>query len=196
MWWGATPHWTLGLIHSFASVDQIEAGSTLCVQQSFNSCTRSYRGSGIDARYGAREGDLAIAPRLRLLIRDLDPFKPAVTLGAQLRWAHGRFAIAGDPYVRLPLANHELGNRAALSLPLWLEMQPASGWQLALHTGFDGDVVVLRDGSHAPFGIAVTARVTGEIDVGVEAGWQRLLGPAYDAKHGAILIAVGWRQGR
>src|SRR5947207_12902322 len=34
-WWGVARDWTIGLIHSDASVDQIEAGATLCVQDSF-----------------------------------------------------------------------------------------------------------------------------------------------------------------
>jgi hypothetical protein len=194
-WWGATSHWTLGLIHSSASLDQIDAGATLCTRKTLvSSCTRPYHGSGIDVRFSALEGDLAIAPRMRLLVRDIDPFKPAVTLGTQVRWAHGRFAITSDPFVRLPLANHDLGNRASLSIPLWLAVQPAAGWRVALHTGFDADFVVLRDGHHSPLGLGVTARVTGEIELGVEAGWQRLYGPAYDAKHGAILVSAGWRR--
>jgi hypothetical protein len=53
---------------------------------------------------------------------------------------------------------------------------------------------VLRDGSHSPLGLGVTTRLTREIDLGVEAGWARLLGPQYDAKHGAVLVTAGWRR--
>src|SRR5690242_2928985 len=112
-WWGIASRWTLGLIHSTASVDQIDAGASFCVRHSAVApCDRLYRGSGLDLRWGAIDGAWALAPRVRLLVRDVDPFKPAVTLGALARWTRGRFAIASDPYVRLPLANHELGNRA------------------------------------------------------------------------------------
>lgn len=194
-WWGVARDWTLGLIHSSASVDQIDAGATLCVRDlAVPVCSHAYRGSGVDVRYSARAGALAIAPRARVLVRDIDPFKPAVTLGALVRWTRGRFAIASDPYLRLPLAAAELGNRAALSIPLWFAVQPAPGWMIAVHTGFDADVAVLRDGSHGPFGVAATARVTSEVDVAVELGWGRLLGPQYDAKVGAILISAAWHR--
>ena len=192
-WWGVAPDWTIGVIHSSASVDQIEAGATLCTRDlPVPVCSHAYRGSGIDVRYSARAGALAIAPRARLLVRDIDPFKPAVTLGALVRWTRGRFAIASDPYARLPLAHSQLGNRAALSIPLWLAVQPAAGWMLAVHTGLDADLAVIRDGSHGPFGVAVTARVTRELDVAVEAGWGRLFGPQYDARRGAIVVAIDW----
>jgi hypothetical protein len=194
-WWGVARDFTIGVIHSNPSVDRIDAGATLCTHDlAIPVCSHAYRGSGIDVRYSARAGALAIAPRARLLVRDIDPFKPAMTLGALVRWTHGRFAIASDPYIRLPLANSQLGNRASLSIPLWLAVQPAPGWMLAVHTGFDADLAVIGDGSHGPFGVAVTARVTTDVDVALELGWPRLLGPTYDAKVGAILVAAGGRR--
>lgn len=193
-WWGVSPRWTVGVIHSDPSVDQIAVSSSFCVRQSvLSSCERLYRGSGIDVRYDALAGQLALAPRLRVLVRDTDPFKPAITVGALVRWAHGRFAIASDPYARLPLANHTLGNRAALFVPLWLAVQPAHGWAIALHTGYDAELVILRDGGHVPFALGATARFGDAVDVGVEAGWADLLGPQHDAKHGTLLITAGWR---
>jgi hypothetical protein len=194
-WWGVARDWTIGVIHSDASVDQIDAGATFCVRDSsVPACSHLVRGSGLDVRFGALAGGFAIAPRARFLVRDVDPFKPALTLGALVRWTRGRFAIASDPYVRVPLANHDLGNRASLSIPLWLAVQPARGWMLSAHTGFDADFAVFRDGSHGPFGLGVTASVTREVDLALEVGWARLLGPQYDAKVGAILIAAGWRR--
>jgi hypothetical protein len=194
-WSGVAPGWTVGVIHSDTSVDQIEAGASLCVRDSFvPTCSHPYRGSGVDVRFGALGGAFALAPRARLLVRDIDPFKPALTLGALVRWTRGRFAIASDPYVRLPLANRELGNRASLSIPLWLSVQPARGWMITAHTGFDADFAVLRDGSHGPFGLGVIASVTREVDLALELGWARLFGPQYDAKVGAILIAAGWHR--
>ncbi|HEY0479013.1 MAG TPA: hypothetical protein VGD37_15950 [Kofleriaceae bacterium] len=192
-WWGVSPRWTLGLIHSDVSVDQIATSASFCVRQSeISACNRLYHGSGLDVRYGALAGDLAIAPRMRLLIRDIDPIKPAITLGALARWTRGRFAITIDPYVRLPLANHKEGNRAAIFFPLWFAIQPATGWALAMHTGFDADVVVLRDGGRVPMALELTARVTPDIDLGVTAGWGGLFGPQHDGKHGTLMLAVGW----
>ena len=195
VWWGISPRWTLGLIHSAASLDRIDALATLCVRDPASSpCTRLYEGGGLDVKYGALDGPLSVAPRVRLLLRDTDPFKPAITLGAELRWTYGRFAIAGDPYVRLPLANHSLGNRAALFLPVWFEVQPARGWLAFLHTGYDATIAVLSDGSKIPFSLGVTARATCALDLGFEAGWDALLGAQHDAKHGTVLLTAGWHR--
>src|SRR5690349_9012946 len=113
-WWGVLPRLTVGLIHSDASLDQIATSGSFCIKTSTSTCARLYKGSGIDVRYSAIEGQFALAPRLRAVIRDLDPLKPAVTLGALLRWTRGRFALTGDPYLRFPLANAPLGNRFAI----------------------------------------------------------------------------------
>lgn len=192
-WWGIAHGWTVGLIHSNASLDRIDAGATFCIRQSdASTCRDVYRGSGVDVRYSALAGTWAIAPRVRVVIRDVEPFKPATTLGALVRWTQGRFAIASDPYVRLPLANHSLGNRAALSVPLWLTVQPARGVAIALHTGFDADFAVIGDGYHGPLALGVTARVTPAVDLGVEAGWLRLLGAQPDSKRGTALLTVDW----
>jgi hypothetical protein len=194
-WWGVSPRLTVGLIHSDASLDQIATSGSLCIRQSaISTCEHFYHGGGVDVRYSALEGDLALAPRLRLLVREIDPFKPAVTLGALLRWHRGRFAIATDPYLRLPLANHALGNASAIMLPVWFEVQPATGWMVALHAGFDADLVVLRDGGHGALGFEVTARASDAIDVGASAGWGSLLGPQHDARHGTVMLAASWHR--
>lgn len=193
-WWGVARRWTVGVIHSNASVDRIGAGASLCVRQGgVPGCRGAYRNTGLDLRFSALEGAFALAPRLRALIRDVEPFKPAVTLGAVMRWTQGRFAIASDPYVRLPLANHSLGNRAHLALPLWLAVQPARGWMIALHTGYDADFAVLRDGGHGPFSLGARVRATDDVDVGLEAGWADLLGPQHNGRQAAVLVSVDWR---
>lgn len=193
-WWGVSPRWTIGVIHSDTSLDRIAAEASLCVRESaLSACDRLYRGGGLDVRFGALAGPLAIAPRARVLVRAIDPFKPAVTLGALARWTRGRFAITSDPYLRLPLASRALGNRAAIELPLWLAVQPAAGWMIALRTGFEADLAVLRDGGHVPFAVETTARVTDEVDLNVQAGWGSLFGPQPDIKRGTLMIAAGWR---
>jgi len=192
-WFGVTPRWTVGMIHSNASLDRIDTGASLCVASSA-SCDHVYRGSGVDVRYAAVRGRFAVAPRVRAILRDIDPAKPAVTLGALVRWTRGRFAIMSDPYLRLPLANHKLGNRSALVVPVWLAVQPATGWQVAVHLGYDADLEVLRDGGHGPVSLAVTARIVAGFELTAEAGWAQLLGPQHDAKTGTILITAGWRR--
>jgi hypothetical protein len=194
-WWGISPRWTIGVIHSDPSVDQIDASATFCVRQSdISTCDRLYHGSGLDLRFGALAGPLAVAPRLRALIRDISPLKPALALGALVRWRHGRFAITSDPYLRIPLANRSLGNRAAVFLPIWFAVQPAARWEIAVHTGYDADLAVLRDGAHGPFSLVVSTYLSPELDVGVEAGWAHLLGPQHDARHGTVMLSAGWHR--
>lgn len=194
-WWGISPDWTIGVIHSDASLDQITAGASLCVRDlPLPICSHPYRGSGLDVRYRVVAGAFAVAARARLLVRDIDPFKPALALGALVRWTRGRFAIASDPYLRLPLANGSLGNRSSLSIPLWLAVQPAARWMITVHTGFDADLAVLADGSHGPFGIGATASVTPEVDLALEIGWPKLLGPQYDGKVAAIVFTAAWHR--
>lgn len=196
-WFGVSPRWTVGLIHSDQSLDQIATTGSFCIRDSqLGTCAHRYQGSGIDVRFaaveGALDGELAIAPRLRAVIRDIDPFKPAVALGASMRWTRGRFAIASDPYLRLPLANHALGNSAAIALPLWFAVQPAVGWMIAVRTGFASDLVVVSDGGHVPVALDVSARVTEDIDGGLEVGWGSLIGPQEEARTVTVMVMVGW----
>lgn len=191
-WWGVLPRLTIGLIHSDDSLDQIATSGSFCIKTSGSTCAHLYKGSGIDVRYSALEGQFALAPRLRAVIRDTDPFKPAMTLGALLRWVHGRFAITGDPYLRVPLANASLGNYSAINLPVWLAVQPRAGWMIALRGGFESDLAVIRDGGHVPFALDVAARATPSVDLGVEGGWAGLLGPQHDARHATIMLSAGW----
>jgi len=193
-WWGVSPRLTIGIIHSDASLDQVATSGSFCVRQSvLSTCDHLYHGGGLDVRYAALDGNTAVVPRVRAILRDTDPMKPAVTLGAMVRWTHGRFAIASDPYLRLPLANAALGNRSAIMLPVWLAVQPADGWRIALRTGFDADLVILRDGGHITIAVDATARVTREVDVDLEVGWGSLLGPQHDARHATVTLGAAWR---
>jgi hypothetical protein len=193
VWVGITDRWTVGVIHSNRSVDQIDANASFCARQLASRCDRLYRGGGIDVRWSWRTGALSVAPRARFLIRDIDPIKPALTAGALVRWTRGRYAITSDPYLRLGLANTDLGNRAAISLPVWFAVQPTCRWLLALHTGWFSDIAVIRDGWHVPFGLVIQARATDHIDLGVEAGFSSLLGPQNNIKQRAAMITIAWR---
>ncbi|HEX4421579.1 MAG TPA: hypothetical protein VH165_26870 [Kofleriaceae bacterium] len=194
VWWGVLPRWTIGVIHSDASVDQLTTSATFCVRESdISPCDRRYRGTGLDVLFDALDGPLAVAPRLRVLLRDVDPWKPATTIGAALRWVHGRIAISGDPYLRLPLANAALGNRPAIDLPIWLAVQPAVGWQLGLGTGYDGDLVALRDDGRIPLAVSAATRLTRAFELGVVAGWPVFFGLQHDGRHGTVMISLDWR---
>jgi hypothetical protein len=192
-WFGVTDRLTVGVIHSNQSVDRIGSRSTLCLRESLEGCDRAYQGSGLDVRYRLRDAPFALAPRARLLLRDVDPWKPAVTLGTLARWTRGRFSIATDLYIRLGLANRDKGNRAAFVVPLYLGVQPTCRWLIEFHTGADGDFAVIRDGWHMPVGLRVTAAATRAIDVTVEAGGTQLYGPQTDIKQRHIMIGVGYR---
>ncbi|HLL21786.1 MAG TPA: hypothetical protein VK427_06635 [Kofleriaceae bacterium] len=193
VWVGVTEQLTIGIIHSSQSVDRIATRSSFCLVKSDLLCDATYQGSGIDVRYQLRDAPISVAPRTRVLLRDVDPWKPAVTLGALVRWTHGRFSITTDPFLRLGLANRDKGNRAAFTLPLWFGVQPGRGWLVEIHTGAEGDLAVLRDGWHMPFGIVFTARATRCLDAFLEVGMNQVYGPQTDTKHRAALLGVAWR---
>lgn len=188
-WYGITDRLTVGLVHSSPSVDRIDARASFCLRGTDLTCDRAYRGSGLDVRYRLHEN---FAPRARLLVRDVDPFKPALAIGALARWTSGRFSVKTDPYVRLGLANRDQGNRAAFVIPVWVGFQPTCRWLLELHTGADGDLAVLRDGWHMPLSAVVTARATAAIDVVVEAGFSQLYGPQIDIRQRSLLVTVAY----
>lgn len=193
LWYGVTDRWTVGVIHSNQSLGRIDSVATFCVRQLVGQCETPYHGSGVDVRWSWRSGALAIAPHGRVLLRGIDPIKPAVTLGAAVRWTGGRFAISSDPYLRLGLANLDRGNRAALVVPVWLAVQPTCRWLVAVHTGWDGELATIRDGWHIPVALVVRARVTAQVEIGVEAGYRSLLGPQNNNGQSAAIVTVGWR---
>jgi hypothetical protein len=190
VWLGLTPRWTVGIVHSNRSVDQIASGDSFCLREGGLGCDRIYQGSGLDARWAVLPG---VVPRVRLLLRDVAPLKPAVTLGALVRWQRGRFAITSDPYVRLGLANRDRGNRAAVFVPVWFAAQPTCRWVVALHTGFDGELAVLRDGYHVPIGLVVGVRPIAPVEIVAEIGFPSLLGPQNQFADRTLSIGVGWR---
>lgn len=193
LWWGATPRLTIGLTHSHASVDQIAAGASLCLRTADLGCDRTYRGSNLDARYLVYEDHtVSVAPRARLLLRDIDPVKPALTLGATARWRHGRYAIAADPYLQLGLYNRDKGNHAQLWLPVYLEVTVACRWLVAAHVGWNSELIEVNDAWHLPLGGIVRVRATSFLDVGLEAGFSTLGGPQNNIKQRAAMFTVAW----
>jgi len=193
VWYGALPELTIGIVHSNPSVDRFSPGATFCIERQPNACHATYRGSGIDARYSVRTGELAVAPRLRVLVRDVDPVKPALTLGSLVRWTRGRFAIAGDPYLQLGLANTDQGNRHALFLPVTFALQPTAHWEVALRTGFHSDLAVIRDGWHVPVVVATRVALDAHFELGMMLGFESLLGPQNTAKQRALFFSFAYR---
>ncbi len=192
-WYGLTDRFTVGVTHSNASLDRIDASASICIVHLANVCDRYYRGSAIEARWSWRTGRLAIAPRARLLVRDVDPVKPALALGALVRWTRGRFALESDPYIRTGLANTDLGNRAFLMVPLYILVQPTCRWLVGIHLGWESDLAVARDGSHGPLGLIVKARATQNLDLTLHGGFTSLVGVQNNIKQRAVMVSVGWR---
>jgi len=188
-WLDLSPRWRVGIIHSNASVDQIAAGGSLCVRTDDLECTHVYRGSGIDALW---RWTRYVAPRARLLLRDVDPVKPAITLGALASWRRGRWIVGGDPYLRLGVANRDQGNRAAIVLPAWVAADVGRA-RLAFVTGWDGELAILGDGWHIPIAASATVRTTRAIDLSLTFGWPSLLGPQNDFRNRALFLAVAFR---
>ena len=194
VWLGVSRRWTVGVVHSAQSLGLVGDGATFCFRgRPPFGCDRAYNGSGVDARWSWREGPLAVAPRARLVMRDVEPWKPAATAGALVRWTRGRYAVSADPYLRLGLANRARGNRAALVVPIWLAVQPTCRWLIALHTGWDGELAVLRDGWHGPLALAVEVRAPARFHVAAEAGFRSLIGPQHDLGARTLAITLAWR---
>lgn len=185
LWWGVTQRWTVGVIHSSRSIDRIDAGAGTCLRRGIEDCSERWSNIGADARYLVRD-DLAL--RARFLVRDVAPWKPAITIGALYR----RGFVTTDPYLRLGIANTDEGNRAALVVPVWLAVTPGPV-TLALHTGVDGELVNWRDGWHVPVGAVVALAVTSQLAAVVEAGFSSLLGPQNDEKHRSVMVTLAWR---
>jgi hypothetical protein len=190
VWFGITRRWTAGIVHGNQSLDRIASGASICAH-----CDDPYHNSGIDVRWAVREGAFAVAPRVRLLVRDIGPVKPALTLGALARLARGALQITSDPYLQLGLMNRDRGNRAVAVVPIWLGVRPTGRSLVALHTGIDGELATWRDGWHVPIAIVAQTHVWRGLEVGLEAGFPSLLGPQNDYKRRALLLGVMYRGG-
>ncbi len=191
VWVGVAPRWSIGLVHSMASVDRFAPGGSFCVRTDSLYCDSVYHGSGLDVRYAKARW---IAPRARVLVRDVDPFKPAITLGAQLRWQHGRWAITGDPYLQRGLANEDKGNRTQLWLPVQLALQPIERVLVAIDTGMNGELAIFDEAFHVPIAASVRARATTQFDVGATIGFASMLGPQNTPKQRVLFVTLGWRR--
>lgn len=193
VWFGITPTLTIGLIHSNASVSRIGRGASLCFQHTIYGCDRTYHNAGLDLRYALRDGPLAVAARGRFLLRDVDPYKPAITAGALLRWSRGRLALMGDPYLRIGIAHTDAGNRTTLFLPVSVSVRPVRRLAAALHTGYDSDLAVWTDGFHIPLALSVRGEVTDSIELGALYGFTSALGPQDTLTRSTLWFWLGWR---
>lgn len=186
LWFGVTRDLTLGVVHSARSISELDAKRPYCLK----GCDPDYLG-GLDARYRVHR---FVAARVRFLARDTDPWKPAATLGALVRWHRGRFGIAADPYLRLGLANRDLGNRATLIVPVQLAVQPTCKWVAGLRLGYDSAIEVWRDGWRGQLGVFAGVHPIAPLEIFVEYGFRALFGPVHDGSERVLMFSVGWRQ--
>lgn len=189
IWWGATPRLTIGLIHSSQSLDQIDARSSFCLRSGDYGCEHFYLGSGIDARYQILDGAVQLSPRVRALVRDVDPFKPAITVGALIHYPFGDWSLTSDPYLQVGLANTDEGNRAQLWLPLFLQ------WKfLWLHTGYNAELANAGDAYHIPIALGGRYQIDACWGISLEAGFASLLGPQNTPKDRTAILTVTWQR--
>jgi hypothetical protein len=186
IWWDATPRLTLGLVHSNASVDRIQPGATFCIGGTDPlACDHVYRGSGLDVMYRLEDW---IAPRARFLLRDIEPVKPALLLGARIDLPHVTF----DPYLQIGLLNMTEGNRSAVVLPVRAHaaLGPAQLW---VDTGWNAELVTYKDAWHVPLGLGASTHVVDSVSIGAELGFRTLLGPQNTPKERVLFVFVSWR---
>jgi hypothetical protein len=181
---------TVGVVHSARGLSQIDAGRGLCWRGTGHGCDRAYDNVALDVRWALWRGAITAAARSRFIVRSFDPWRPRLGLGAVTRWSRGRLAITADPSLSLGLASRDRGNRAALDVPLWLAVQPTGRWAIHLRTGVHGTIATFGDTYEIPAGLGITAAAHREVDIAVEATFQRLLGPLNDVKTRSMWVAV------
>jgi hypothetical protein len=149
-----------------------------------------YHGGGVEATWRAGTW---LAPRARVLVRALDPGRPAVTLGAFAWWSRGRWSVTADPYVQLGLANTDRGNRSALWLPVTASVRIAR-LSLDLRTGWNSDLAVITDGGwHVPGWLGARVAMTPHVELGAALGFYSAAGPQNDGNARALFVTTRWQ---
>jgi hypothetical protein len=193
--WGLTEEMSLALAHSARSIARIDHPGGLCVED----CGQRprYTAALLLQRHllGPRPaappaapaaargpGGLQLDAQAGLLLRDTDPWKPALLLGVTGRWQLGRFGVESAPYLQLGLANRDQGNRHQLVVPLIALVQPTCRWALGVHSGVHGELAVLADAYHVPMALVVRAQLTSWLRLSVEGGLASLGGPQNNSR--------------
>jgi hypothetical protein len=184
---------TLGVTHSARSLSLVDSGNGLCLTGEDGGCQRPYDGGAIDLRAPVPGGHaVRVALRARLVAKSLEPFKPSARLGALVRigGAGGHVSLLADPHISIALAAAELGNRDFVALPLTGQLQVGRHVALELITGVHGELKAFDEVFAIPIAFGVIASPTAAIDVGLEAGWSKLLGPqnTFKQRHAALVV--------
>ena len=184
---------TIGVTHSARALSLVDSGGGLCLTGEDGGCPRPYDGGALDLRRPMPGGQwVRVALRARLVARSLEPFKPSARLGALVRigGAGGRLSLLADPHVSLGLANQDQGNRDAVALPLTGQLQLGSRLALELITGVRGELDGFDEKFAVPIAFGLVVTPTAAVDVGLEAGWNKLLGPqnTFKQRHAALFV--------
>ena len=190
---GTAAGFTIGVTHSARALSLVDSGSGVCLTGEDGGCPRPYDGGALDLRRQMPGGHLVrVALRARLVARSLEPFKPSARLGALVRvgGAGGRLSLLADPHVSLGLANQDQGNRDAIALPLVGQLQLGRRVALELITGVRGELDGFEEKLAVPIAFGVVITPTAAVDVGLEAGWNKLLGPqnTFKQRHAALFV--------
>jgi hypothetical protein len=162
------------------------------VKLEIESCPYHYHGTGLDGLYELVRGDLEVAAHARLLLRDVHPYKSALTLGATVRWRHRWFSASADPFVQLGLNNTNDGNRSELWLPVTFAAQV---WRVSLefHTGYNSDFAVGNDGYYVPLLIRARGSLPLGFELGAGVGFVSLLGTQNNPRERIMEFDLAWR---
>jgi hypothetical protein len=182
---------TLGVTHSHRALSLVDSGNGLCLTGEEGGCQRPYDGGALDVRKRVAGGrSVRVALRARLVARSLGPFKPSARLGALVKiGGAGRLALLADPHVSLGLANQDLGNRDFVALPLTGQLQ-LGRVALELISGLRGELDGFEEKFAVPIAFGVIATPTPSVDIGLEGGWSKLLGPqnTFKQRHAALVV--------
>jgi len=186
------PGLTLGVSHSARALSLVDSGGGLCLTGDEGGCPRPYDNVAVDLRRPMPGGRaVRVALRLRLVARSLEPFKPSARLGALFRvgGTAGRLSLLADPHVSVGLANQDVGNRDTVALPITGQLQ-LGRVALELITGVRGEIDAFDEKFAVPVAFGVIATPTAALDVGLEAGWNKLLGPqnTFKQRHAALFV--------
>ncbi|HEU5059734.1 MAG TPA: hypothetical protein VFU21_24550 [Kofleriaceae bacterium] len=190
---GAAAGLTVGVTHSARALSLVDSGGGLCLTGEDGGCPRPYDGGALDLRRAVPGGRaVRVALRARLVARSLAPFKPSARLGALVKigGAGGRLSLLADPHVSLGLANQDQGNRDAVSLPLVGQLQLGRRLALELITGVRGELAGFEEKLAVPIAFGAVVSPGAAFDVGLEAGWAKLLGPqnTFKQRHAALFV--------
>lgn len=190
---GAGAGLTVGISHSARALSLVDSGGGLCLTGDEDGCPRPYDGGAVELRRAMPGGRaVRVALRARLVARSLEPFKPSARLGALVRigGAAGRLSLLADPHVSFGLANQDQGNRDTVALPITGQLQLGRHVAVELISGVRGEIDEFEEKFAIPIGFGVIATPSPAIDVGLEAGWNKLLGPqnTFKQRHAALVV--------